>query len=72
MDRRADSQLRLQKTVEGLSVVAVSYYAVNLLSYALAPVASSLGVSKMALTSGLVFPVLAAVGLIILRIRSRH
>ena len=30
MDRRADLQLRLQKTVEGLSVVAISYYAVNL------------------------------------------
>ncbi|MEM6744821.1 MAG: DUF3422 domain-containing protein, partial [Pseudomonadota bacterium] len=27
MDRRADLQLRLQKTVEGLSVVAISYYA---------------------------------------------
>lgn len=28
MDRRADLQLRLQRTVEGLSVVAISYYAV--------------------------------------------
>ena len=40
MDRRADLQLRLQHTVEGLSVVAISYYAVGLLSYALYPVAS--------------------------------
>ena len=30
MDRRAALQLRLQETVEGLSVVAISYYAVNL------------------------------------------
>ncbi|NIY97404.1 DUF3422 domain-containing protein, partial [Salipiger sp. HF18] len=30
MDRRADMQLRLQHTVEGLSVVAISYYAVSL------------------------------------------
>ena len=37
MDRRADLQLRLQHTVEGLSVVAISYYAVNLASYVAAP-----------------------------------
>ena len=30
VDRRADLQLRLQKTVEGFSVVAISYYAVSL------------------------------------------
>ena len=30
MDRRADLQLRLQRTVEGLSTVAISYYAVQL------------------------------------------
>lgn len=35
MDRRARLQLRLQKTVEGLSVAAISYYLVGLLSYAL-------------------------------------
>ena len=38
MDKRADLQLRLQRTVEGLSVVAISYYAVNLAAYALYPV----------------------------------
>jgi len=32
MDRRARSQLRLQQTVEGLSVAAISYYGVGLLS----------------------------------------
>ena len=33
MDRRADQQLRLQRTVEGLSVAAVGYYVVGLLLY---------------------------------------
>ena len=33
MDRRAKMQLRLQHTVEGLSVAAVSYYVVGLVAY---------------------------------------
>lgn len=33
MDRRARTQLRLQATVEGLSVVAVSYYLLGIISY---------------------------------------
>ena len=33
MDRRASLQLRLQETVEGLSVVAISYYLVGIVSY---------------------------------------
>jgi uncharacterized membrane-anchored protein len=34
MNRRAHIQLRLQETVEGLSVVAISYYLLGLLGYA--------------------------------------
>lgn len=34
MDRRAQLQLRLQETVEGLSVAAVTYYIVGLVGYA--------------------------------------
>lgn len=34
MDRRARMQLRLQQTVEGLSVAAITYYAVGLIGYA--------------------------------------
>jgi uncharacterized membrane-anchored protein len=34
MNRRAQLQLRLQETVEGLSVVVLSYYLVGLVSYA--------------------------------------
>jgi len=33
MDRRAELQLRLQETVEGLSVGVLTYYAVGLLGY---------------------------------------
>jgi uncharacterized membrane-anchored protein len=33
LDRRAQLQLRLQETVEGLSVVAISYYLVGLVGY---------------------------------------
>jgi len=46
MDRRAELQLRLQETVEGLSVVAISYYAVSLAGYLLAPVAKHYGYEK--------------------------
>lgn len=44
---RADVQLRLHRTVEGLSTVAISYCAVNLLAYAAYPVLENgLGLSK--------------------------
>lgn len=39
MDRRARLQLRLQRTVEGLSVAAISYYALMLLAHIIEPVA---------------------------------
>ena len=35
MERRARMQLRLQQTVEGLSVVAISYYALGIVTYLL-------------------------------------
>ena len=57
MNQRADLQLRLQKTVEGLSTVAISYYAVSLAGYLLYPLADPLGLSKgmlMALVTPLV------------------
>ncbi len=72
MDRRADLQLRLQQTVEGLSVVAISYYAVSLLAYALAPVAKVAHLDKAWLTAVLVVPVVGAVWLAVRRIRRRH
>ncbi|MEY3993846.1 MAG: hypothetical protein RLZZ113_951, partial [Pseudomonadota bacterium] len=33
MDRRAKLQLRLQQTVEGLSIIVMTYYATGLLQY---------------------------------------
>ena len=42
MNRRGDLQLRLQSTVEGLSVAAITYYIVGLVSY-LAKGAQKLG-----------------------------
>ncbi len=69
MNRRADLQLRLQRTVEGLSVVAVSYYAVNLLVYGATPMAERWGIDK-ALLGALVTPaVLIVVWAIVRRIR---
>lgn len=53
MDRRADLQLRLQTTVEGLSVIAVSYYLLGLLGYVLAPVAETTGADKTWLLAAL-------------------
>ena len=70
MDRRADLALRLQHTVEGLSVVAISYYAVSLAGYLGYPVAKAAGWSKEALTAALVLPVVGAVWLMVRRIRN--
>jgi uncharacterized membrane-anchored protein len=70
MDRRADLQLRLQRTVEGLSTVAISYYAVNLAAYALEPLAHGLHLSHGAFMAILTPAVLLAVWLMVRRIRT--
>lgn len=71
MDKRADLQLRLQETVEGLSVVAISYYAVSLAAYAAYPVAEPLGLSKGLLTAILTPLVVLAVWMMVRRIRQK-
>jgi uncharacterized membrane-anchored protein len=71
MDKRADLQLRLQHTVEGLSVVAISYYAVSLASYVLYPMGEYIGVSRGALTAGVTLPVVALVWLAVRRVRRK-
>lgn len=71
MDRRADLQLRLQETVEGLSVVAISYYAVSLASYLAYPLGTPLGLSKGMMTSMITLPVVLAVWWMVRRIRAR-
>ena len=69
MDRRAALQLRLQKTVEGFSVAAISYYAVNLLSYLTLPFFESIGFGKMWTLALLTPVVLVAVWLAVRRIK---
>lgn len=71
MDTRADLQLRLQKTVEGLSVVAISYYAVSLATYATYPLAGLLGLTKGQLTAALTLPVVAAVWWMLRRVQKK-
>ena len=71
MDRRADLQLRLQRTVEGLSVVAISYYAVSLAAYILYPFADIMQMSKGTLTALVTLPILLLVWWAIRRIRKR-
>ena len=69
MDRRADLQLRLQKTVEGLSVVAISYYAVNLASYLVYPFVERTGLGKGATMAVLTPIVLLLTWAMVRRIR---
>ncbi|MFQ5466575.1 MAG: DUF3422 family protein [Kiloniellaceae bacterium] len=71
MNRRARLQLRLQQTVEGLSVAAISYYLVGLVSYA-AKAAKSAGLSVNAeLVAGIaIVPVVAAVAFGVRRLRT--
>ena len=56
MDRRADLQLRLQRTVEGLSVVAISYYAVGLAANLVMPLTQAAGLGRIG-TMALITPV---------------
>lgn len=56
MDKRSHLQLRLQQTVEGLSVAAISYYLVGLCKY-LAESAKALGlIESSALATGIAVP----------------
>ena len=71
MDRRADMALRLQHTVEGLSVVAISYYAVSLAGYLAGPVLE--GWMSKAWAMALLTPVvILGVWGMVRRIRSGH
>jgi len=69
MDKRADLQLRLQETVEGFSVVAISYYALSLVSYLAYPLTEPTGLSKGQITALLVLPVVGVVWLVVRRIK---
>lgn len=71
MDKRADLQLRLQATVEGLSVVAISYYAVSLVAYVVGPLAEPAGMSKAVATALLTPVVVTLVWVMVRRIRKK-
>jgi uncharacterized membrane-anchored protein len=67
MDRRARAQLRLQQTVEGLSVAAICYYVLGLLGYGLKGLKSAGVPLNPDLLVGLAVPVVALVLLWALR-----
>jgi uncharacterized membrane-anchored protein len=74
MNRRAQLQLRLQQTVEGLSVAAVSYYVVGLISY-LAKAAKETGLQlpDANVLTGIAVPVVVlAIWWTVKRIRQQH
>ena len=72
MDRRAKAQLRLQQTVEGLSVAAIVYYAAGLMGYAAKALKSAGLPVEPDLLVGVSLPLLAAlVVLATRRIRRR-
>ena len=71
MNRRAALQLRLQQMVEGLSVVAISYYAVSLAGYILAPIARQLNVDEARVQAMVAVPVIGAVWWMVRRLRMR-
>jgi uncharacterized membrane-anchored protein len=56
MDKRAAEQLRLQRAVEGFSVVAISYYAVGLLHIFMKALTDIVGGVKAELLTGIVAP----------------
>jgi uncharacterized membrane-anchored protein len=72
MNRRAELQLHLQQTVEGLSVAAITYYATGLAGY-LFKAGEKAGLPIQAdLATGLaVVPIVLAVALAIRAIRRR-
>jgi len=70
MNRRAQLQLRLQETVEGLSVAAISYYLVGLVNYALKSLKAAGAAIDVALLTGLsILPVAALVWFGMRRVR---
>ena len=72
MDRRAKLQLRLQQTVEGLSVAAIAYYVVGLVGY-VAKGAKAGGLNLNAeLAMGLAVPVAVVVMVLALRRARKH
>lgn len=72
MDRRARLQLRLQETVEGLSIVVLSYYLLGIIGYGLKAVKAAGYKFDTELATGIAIPiVVTAVFLAVRRLRRR-
>jgi uncharacterized membrane-anchored protein len=72
VDRRAHLQLRLQETVEGLSVIVLSYYSLGLIAYLLKGLKSLGAGVNPDLATGMVAPFLvAAVWVLMRRLKER-
>jgi uncharacterized membrane-anchored protein len=72
MNARADQQLRLQKTVEGLSVAAISYYVAQLLFQLVAPLGLDAFAPEKSIKAGLVVVSVVTVALLLRRVRKMH
>lgn len=73
MNRRAELQLRLQQTVEGLSVAAISYYIVGLIGYVAKAASHDVLPVDPGVLTGLCVPVVVVlVWLTVRRIRKKH
>jgi uncharacterized membrane-anchored protein len=72
MNRRAHMQLRLQQTIEGLSVFAVSYYMLGILGYVAEPLVARTGWLNVAILQAIAAPIVVALsGFMVWRMRSR-
>ena len=72
MDRRARQQLRLQQTVEGLSVVAISYYLIGIAGYVFKGAKTLWHDLNPELATGLAAPVAVLIVWLALRRMRRH
>jgi len=73
MNKRAAMQLRLQQTVEGLSVAAISYYVVGLIGYLTKAISHDVLPVDPAVVTGISVP-FAVLGVwwVVRRIRRSH
>lgn len=67
MNRRTHLQLRLQQTVEGLSVVAISYYLVGLLGYVFKAIHEYIAGLTPEIATGAAVPVVALLAILTMR-----
>lgn len=73
MNERTRLQLRLQQTVEGLSIAAISYYVANLLGYVLDILpAAAFPLDVKYIKAALTVAIVATMTFIVLRIRRKH